>query len=217
MSRALICSQRPLDDDLRRTLLWREDVNRYHADEWQDALGVARHLPVDLVLVDAELPGCASLVRAIRTEPLTQRISVAVLARQGAETAFPGEADAGGVEILRMPPGSHWDDRLVRLLHVTPRRAVRQRVDVDVYARGEGSAMRIAARDVSVGGMLVESAEEFEIGEKLRVRFSLPQAVDPLVGTAWVVRKGGARQWGLEFLYLDGSGVEELGRYVSRC
>jgi hypothetical protein len=30
-----------------------------------------------------------------------------------------------------------------------------------------------------------------------------------------VVRKGRAREWGLEFLYLDGSGVDELGRYVS--
>ena len=217
MSRALICSQRPLDDELGRTLIWREDVNRYHADDWQDALGVARHLPVDVVLVDAELPGSIDLVRALRSEPLTQRIAVAVLARQGAESAFAGESGDGGVEILHMPPGSDWDERLVRLLHVTPRRAVRQRVDVDVYARGEGSAMRIAARDVSVGGMLVESAEEFEIGEKLRVRFSLPHARDPLVGTAWVVRKGHGRQWGLEFLYLDGSGVEELGRYVSRC
>jgi CheY-like chemotaxis protein len=217
MSRALICSQRPLDDDLRRTLIWREDVNRYHADDWQDALGVARHLPVDVVLVDAELPGSMDLVRAIRSEPLTQRISVAVLARQGAESAFAGESDDGGVEILRMPPGSDWDERLVRLLHVPPRRAVRQRVDVDVYARGEGSAMRIAARNVSVGGMLVESAEAFEIGEKLRVRFSLQEGADPLVGTAWVVRKGEPRRWGLEFLYLDGSGLETLGRYVSSC
>jgi CheY-like chemotaxis protein len=217
MSRALICSERPLDDDLRRTLIWREDVSRYHADDWQDALGVARHLPVDVVLVDAELPGSMDLVRAIRSEPLLNRISVALLAREGAESAFAGESDDGGVEILRMPPGSDWDERLVRLLHLTPRRAVRQRVDVDVYARGEGSAMHIAARDVSVGGMLVESSEEFEIGEKLRVRFSLPRSVDPLVGTAWVVRKGRGCQWGLEFLYLDGSGVDELGRYVSSC
>ena len=77
--------------------------------------------------------------------------------------------------------------------------------------------MHVAARDLSVGGMLVESAEEFEIGEKLRVRFCLPRSVDPLEGTAWVVRKGRGRQWGLEFLYLDGSGVDELGRYVSSC
>jgi CheY-like chemotaxis protein len=110
MSRALICSERPLDDDLRRTLIWREDVNRYHADDWQDALGVARHLPVDVVLVDAELPGSVDLVRAIRSEPLTKRIAVAVLAREGAESAFDGESGGGGVEILHLPPGSDWDD-----------------------------------------------------------------------------------------------------------
>jgi len=216
MSRALICSQRPLDE-LQQTLIAREDVARYHTDDWRDALGAARHLPVDVLFVDAETPGARELVREMRSEPLTRHIALAVLARRGSDNAFTDELRGRGIEILRVPPGADWDERLVRLLHVTPRRAVRQRVDVDVYARGEGSALRIAARDVSVGGMLVESAEEFEIGEKLRVRFSLPRAVSPLEGTAWVVRKGRPRQWGLEFLYLDGSGVDELGRYVSSC
>jgi CheY-like chemotaxis protein len=216
MAKALICSPRPLDE-LQRTLIARQDVARYHADDWQDALGAARHLPVDVVFVDTELPGARDLVREIRREPLTRHIAVAVLVRREEENAFADEILGRGVEILRLPPGADWDERLVRLLRVTPRRAVRQRVDVDVYARGEGHVRRIAARDVSVGGMLVESAEEFEIGEKLRVRFALPDAPDPLVGTAWVVRKGEARQWGLEFLYLEGSGLETLGRYVSSC
>jgi hypothetical protein len=217
MSRALICSQRPLDDDLRRTLIWREDVNRYHADDWRDAFGAARHLPVDVLFVDAETPGALDLVREVRSEPLTRHIAVAVLARAGTEQVLADSIRDHKVEILRMPPGADWDDRLVRLLHVTPRRAARQPVDVDVYARGEGSGRRIAARDVSVGGMLVESADDFEIGEKLRVRFSLPTSAAPLEGTACVVRKGRPRQWGLEFLYLDGSGVDDLGRYVRSC
>jgi CheY-like chemotaxis protein len=214
VSKALIFAQRPLDE-LHGTLIWRQDVARYHADDWQDAFGAARHLPVDVLLVDAESSGALDLVRAIRGEPLTRHISVAVLARRSAETAFTDAFADGSVEMLQLPPGPDWNERLVRLLRVTPRRAIRQRVDFDVYARGERSALRIAGRDVSVGGMLVESVEEFEIGEKLRVRFSLPHAVDPLVGTAWVVRKGLPRQWGLEFLYLDGTGLDDLGRYVS--
>jgi hypothetical protein len=217
MSRALICSPRPLDDELRGTLIWREDVARYHSDDWRDALGAARHLPVDVLFVDAETPGARDLVREIRREPLTRHIAVAVLARRGAENAFADELLGNGLEILRLPPGADWNERLVRLLRVTPRRAVRQRADFDVYARGERAAMRIAARDVSVGGMLIESVEEFEIGEKLRVRFSLPTNPAPLEGTAWVVRKGPPRQWGLEFLYLDGSGLDDVGRYVRSC
>jgi len=216
VSKALIFSQRPLDE-LHGTLIWRQDVARYHADDWQDAFGAARHLPVEVLLVDAETSGALDLVRAIRGEPLTRHISVAVLARRGAEKAFTDAFDDGPIEILHLPPGSDWDDRLVRLLRVTPRRAIRQRVDFDVYAHGERSAMRIAGRDVSVGGMLVESVQEFEIGEKLRVRFSLPTSAAPLEGTAWVVRKGHARQWGLEFLYLDGSGLEDVGRYIRSC
>jgi hypothetical protein len=214
VSKALIFAQRPLDE-LHGTLIWRQDVARYHADDWQDAFGAARHLPVDVLLVDAESSGALDLVRAIRGEPLTRHISIAVLARRSAEKAFTDAFDDDSVEMLHLPPGPDWNERLVRLLRVTPRRAIRQRVDFDVYARGERSAMRIAGRDVSVGGMLVESVEEFEIGEKLRVRFSLPHAVDPLEGTAWVVRKGRPRQWGLEFLYLDGTGLDDLGRYVS--
>lgn len=216
MAKALICSARPLDE-LQSTLIARQDVARYHADDWQDALGAARHLPVDVLFVDTELPGARDLVREIRREPLTRHIAVAVLARRDGENAFADEILGRGVEILRLPPGADWDERLVRLLHVTPRRAVRQRVDVDVYARGEGHVRRIAARDLSVAGMLVESAEDFEIGEKLRVRFSLPTSAAPLEGTACVVRKGHDHQWGLEFLYLDGSGVDDVGRYIRSC
>ena len=217
MSKALICSHKPLDDDLRGTLIWREDVSRYHADDWRDGLEAARHLPVDVLFVDSEMPGARDLVRELRSEALTRHIAVAVLARRGEDSGFADELLGRGLEILRLPPGADWNERLVRLLRVTPRRAPRQRVDLDVYARGERAAMRIAARDVSVGGMLIESVQEFEIGEKLRVRFSLPTSPDPLEGTAWVVRKGHERQWGLEFLYLDGSGVDDVGRYVRSC
>jgi len=131
MAKALICSARPLDE-LQSTLIARQDVARYHADDWQDALGAARHLPVDVLFVDTELPGARDLVREIRREPLTRHIAVAVLARRDGENAFADEILGRGVEILRLPPGADWDERLVRLLHVTPRRAVRQRVDVDV-------------------------------------------------------------------------------------
>jgi hypothetical protein len=216
MARALICSQRPLEE-LQRTLIARQDVARYHADDWRDAFGAARHLPVDVLFVDAETPGALDLVREVRSEPLTRHIAVAVLARPGSEQVLADAIRDRKVEILRVPPGADWDERLVRLLHVTPRRAVRQPVDVDVYARGEGIGRRIAARDLSVAGMLVESAEEFEIGEKLRVRFSLPTSAAPLEGTAWVVRKGHDRQWGLEFLYLDGTGLDDVGRYIRSC
>lgn len=215
MSRALICSHRPLTDQLQRTLIWRRDVERYLADDWRAALGLARRVPLDLVLVDAEMPSAIDLVRAIRTAPGTRRLAVAVLVRQGAMSPDRTEfLDAGATEVLSVPPGKDWDERMLRLLPVAPRREVRHRVGFHVDARGARSKERVAALDVSVGGMLVESAGALEIGEKLRVRFALARGAEPLVGTAWVVRKALDRQWGLEFLYLDGDGVEHLQRYV---
>src|SRR4029077_3253977 len=84
MSRALICSHRPMDE-LQQTLIAREDVARYHTDDWRDALSAARHLPVDVLFVDAETPGARDLVREMRSEPLTRHIALAVLARRGAK------------------------------------------------------------------------------------------------------------------------------------
>ena len=215
MSRALICSHRSLTDELKRTLIWRQDVERYFADDSRGALGVARRVPLDLALVDAEMPSAIDLVRAIRTEPSARRLSVAVLARQVGESP-PGSEflDAGATEVLRVPPGTDWDERLLRLLPLAPRREVRHRVGFDVDARGTRRAERIGALDVSVGGMLIECARALDIGEKLRVRFSLSRGAEPLVGTAWVVRKARPSQWGLEFLYLDGDGVDHLRHYA---
>jgi hypothetical protein len=83
-----------------------------------------------------------------------------------------------------------------------------------VDARSLRGRDRLDAHDLSVGGMLIASPRPLEIGEKLRVRFVLPRSSDALVGTAWVVRKAQQSQWGLEFLYLDGNGLDVLRQYV---
>jgi CheY-like chemotaxis protein len=213
--RALICSHRPLTDGLQCTVLWRQDVERCLAVDAPGALGLARRVPLDLMLVDAEMPGALDLVRAIRTDPSTRRLAVAVLARHGAESPLGSEFRfLGATDVLAFPPGTDWNERLLRLLPVAPRREVRHRVGFPVEARGARSQERIAALDLSVGGMLIECARGLDIGEKLRVRFSLARGAEPLVGTAYVARKARASQWGLEFLYLDGDGLDHLRRYV---
>jgi CheY-like chemotaxis protein len=216
VSATLICSHRALARDLERTLIGRDALDRHLAHDLAEAVEAARTHRVDLVIVDAEMPGAVDLVRGLRQEVATRRVPVAVLAAHRPDDQAPREfRDAGATDVLRFPPAADWDERLFRLLPFAPRREVRQPAALDVDVRGAYGAGRATIVDLSAGGMLTDGPRALYMGERLRVRFRLPTGGPPVVGTAWVVRKSADGGWGLEFLYLDGDGSDHLRRYTA--
>ncbi len=210
---ALLCSHRSLEGDLGQTLVWRADFERHVAPTSHKALGLARRLAVDILLVDSDMPLAVDLVRTLRADPTTSSLSILVVSRAAgaAEREF---LDAGATEILRLPTDASWDETLLRLLPVTHRREVRHAVSVEVQAATGIPPARATSVNVSARGMLLDCPVPLRTGEQLRVTFRLPGMSKPLAGTAVVVRQAGERQWGLEFLYLDEDGLERLRRFV---
>jgi DNA-binding response OmpR family regulator len=214
MPSALICSHVSLADGLRSTLLWRHDFERHVAVNSHKALGLARRLALDLLLVDADMPLSVDLVRILRSDPATAKVSVAVLTRGGPGPRDREFLDAGATEILRLPADTSWNERLLRLMPVTARRQTRQQVTLDVEAVAGGAPTRATALNVSAGGMLIECSAKLAVGDQIRISFALPSGGKRVSGTAWVVRAAGPGCWGIEFFYLEDDGLDRVRRFV---
>jgi DNA-binding response OmpR family regulator len=214
---ALILAPEPLDDELGTTALWRKNVERYPVTSIREARTVAEGGRPDIVVVDERIPDAVRVIGQLRLEPPTRGVSIVVLARGDFDTSELGLLEAGANAILRLPPGPDWDDRLERLLHVPLRRATRFAVHVqnDSALEVAGQIVPATAVNLSVNGMLVESAHTFGIGDDVQFAFHLPEIGGVVAGSGTVVRHTGSPgQFGLELTHVEGDGRVRIKQFV---
>jgi CheY-like chemotaxis protein len=214
---ALICSESSLDGDLVSTIVFRSNVERHHARSAEEAKPTARRLKPDIVLVDRDLPRAAELVRALREDPDTRRLSVVALARGEFASSELTLLEAGVNAVLRLPPTGDWDDRLVRLMHIPARREVRVKVSLqlDLGLGATGETFHAQALNVSVNGMLIESKHPLRVGDDLSFTFSLPDGGGEVQGNVTVVRHAATpTQYGVELTHVKGDGRVKIKRWV---
>lgn len=169
----------------------------------------------DVVLVDADLPDAHDLVLTMRRHPQTRQVPIAVLVRPHADPRGLPFLDAGANEILHLPAGPDWDERLIRVFRIQGRKEARFpfRVEVGVEEK-DGDAIRATAVNLSARGLLVSCGRSLSVGDHLRVSFRLPGSADPEKGTGWVVREAAPGLFGVEFFYLENEGLERVRRTV---
>jgi CheY-like chemotaxis protein len=214
---ALICTNEITEQELEGTVLFRQGMERRWAASADQAQAVVREALPALVLVDRDLPAAALLISSLRRDPQTRRLSIAVVARGELRPQEVELLAAGANAILRLPPHSEWEDRLPRLLEVPARREARLAVQIELEARERISVDRATgtAINLSVRGMLLECDFALELGDVLDVFFRLPDAQQPILGCARVMRRAGPRRFGLEFFGLEGDGEERVRRFVA--
>jgi len=214
MAAALICSQEDLQPELGHTVLWRTGIERHVATRLEDARTMAVAVRPDIVVVDRDLPGSYELIVALREDPGTRRVSIAIVARGDLDPAELALLEAGANAILRLPPGPDWDERLMRLLDVPARREARLPVELGVDALGTGVGERVPAQalNLSRSGILIETAAELRVGDELELEFQL--AGDGVVARGRVVRQAGPRLFGVEFAPLVPGAAERIERFV---
>ena len=81
MTTLLIYAGADLESDLRRTLFWREDLERYVAERADEARMLALSTEPHVVVVDLDLPGADQLIDSLRTHALPHPVSIVALSR----------------------------------------------------------------------------------------------------------------------------------------
>jgi CheY-like chemotaxis protein len=213
--RALVVAASDLAAELGGTALFRTNVERLRAGGADEVRRVAGQGRVDVVVVDSAMPTAASVVAALRQDPLTRPTAIVVLGRTEFGFDHLEMLEAGANAILPLPAGQDWDDRLMRLIHVPVRKAARFPVDLAIEGglRG-GVSFTGRALDLSVHGLLLECRHPLEVGEDLRFSFVLPGGEGRVQGTGTVVRVAPARLFGVELTHVEGDGRVRIKRYV---
>jgi len=222
MTKVLIVAGAELTSVLERTVVWRSDVQRVFAPDLAGAFQAACDALPKLVILDgAPQDEVIDLLHRFRTDGLTRRMSLAVmrqsatvpeveaLRRAGANVVFAGDA----LPYL-------WDAWLEELLDVPRRRVVRVPIRLDVWSRFDTGAEPLLGSivDISVKGMLLESAEPIEVGTKLDLSFRLPGDPTDLRVVAQVIRQeageGGRARAGVEFVIVREAVRERIRAFV---
>ena len=208
MTKVLIVAGSELTAVLERTVVWRSDVQRLFAPDLAGAFEAACSALPKLVILDgAPQDEVVEILRRFRADGITRKMSLAVLRRSatvpeveslrraGANVVFAGEA----LPYL-------WDAWLEELLEVPRRRVVRVPLRLDVWSRFETTEEPLLGSivDISVKGMLLETAEPIEVGAKLDLSFRLPGDPTDLRVVAQVIRQEageeGCTRAGVEFV-----------------
>lgn len=204
-------------DELHATLLWREDLERHVACSYHEALVIAVAAHPNLVLVDADLPQAERLLRHLRHDRSTRRVSIAAIVHDDAGLPEVDLLGAGANAILKLPVGPEWDERLGLLINVARRRQTRLPVRVDFVAFAAHDAVqRVSGRtvDISTSGMAIECEGTIPMGTDLDLCFRLPGFGSDVVGCGRVVRQGSPGRYGVQFYALEGDGPAMVARFV---
>jgi CheY-like chemotaxis protein len=184
------------------------------ATSFDDAHAIAHATRPDVVLIDRDLPEGVRLVAALRGDPVTRGLSIAVVARGDFDPSEVDYLEMGANAVLRLPPDADWDERLGRLLGVPVRRDVRLRLVVGLDAGPEGAAPATAL-NLSVHGLLVDTPFPLRVGDALDVLIRLPDGEPALSARARVVREAGGGRYGVEFESLDAGAAERIRRFAA--
>jgi CheY-like chemotaxis protein len=215
MVSALICTHSELENDLGHTMLWRHDVDRHFASRLEEARMMALAARPSIVVVDRDLPWAERLVAALREDPSTRGLSIVVLARGDFDPAEVELLESGANAILRLPLDQDSDQRLERLVNVPVRREARLSVSfrVDTYAAGAGGPEPGLALNLSLHGMLMETAASLRVGEQVELEFALADDPAPVRVRGRAVRQARS-QYGIEFAEVEPDIAARLRRFL---
>lgn len=176
----------------------------------------------DIVVTDLAMPGMPGdeLCRRIKADVDLRRTPVIVVAGRNAGEEHERAVRAGADDVVEKPVNRVSLIQAVNhFLRLAVRGLVRVALETDVRIAGQDGDVWARARNVSRGGIFVESERDLPPDSEVQLEFALPETPDALAPTAKVVWRRLATRTlaaglGLQFLKLDREAARRLDEYV---
>ena len=188
-----------------------------------EAMTLARVIGPDLVVADLAMPEVdgAELCRRLKRSALHRDVPVVLLTGSEHAEEHARAVRAGADDVLPRPLERHTLLEAARRLLDENERRGRPRIAIaaPVCLRSPRRAWCGTARNLSRGGVFVESSELLHAHAELELALELPESGGSLASTAQVIwtRPRNATQaagMGLRFLALDRASARRLSEYV---
>jgi uncharacterized protein (TIGR02266 family) len=187
----------------------------------REALELARVEPPDLIVTDLHMPDMSGieLCAAIRGSVLTEAIPILVLSGSQDPKDHERAIRAGATDILSKPiERPELLAAAQRLLTGTsPRGLPRIQIEAPARLRAAGHEWKGVIRNLSRGGVFIESERAAAPDSELELDLDLPDVGRSVVSTAqvrWVRREKLRVGMGMRFLTLDRDSARTLSHYV---
>lgn len=176
----------------------------------------------DVVVADLSMPGMGGdeLCRRIKLDPDLRRTPVVIVTGRDVGEEHERAVRAGADDVVEKPINRVSLIQAVNhFLRLAVRGLVRVALDTDVRIAGAEYDIWGRARNISRGGIFVESERDLPPDSEVQLEFALPESADALAPTAKVVwRRPASRAvaagLGLQFLKLDRDAARRLDEYV---
>jgi hypothetical protein len=221
MPRVLICTPEDLQEKLRQTLLWRTEVERTSAGDADAIVASIRERRPRLLIVDGRGPDATDLIFKVRAEEDIRDISIAALYDGASEETATALRKAGANVVLSEWQSTPlWDDAFQELLNVPPRRWISFSMTLTIGARltTDSPQLEATARNVSVRGVLMETARSIPTGTVINVFFTPgePPELHLVARVVWEKSEGSSRfRQGVEFLGFHGDALSRIAAFVA--
>ena len=187
-------------------------------DAWQT---LQRERP-DIVVTDLAMPGMCGddLCRRIKADPDFRRTPVVIVASREQGEEHERAVRAGADDVVEKPINRVSLIRAVNhFLRLAVRGLVRVALETDVHIAAAECDLWGRSRNVSRGGIFVESEHALAPDSEVRLEFTLPESPGAISPTAKVVwrrpaSRSAAAGLGLQFLRLDREAARRLDEYV---
>jgi len=155
------------------------------------ALEMIRNLKPALVILGYELEdlSAAEVVRRMKKNPQSRHVPVIILYDPAQAQSGDASALACDEAISRPVDTDLLMQKISARLNVPFRRHNRIPVDLGVEFSHDGGELKAFARNISEGGLFIETNDALEIGSRLTLSFTLPGQSSPLVVPGEVVRR----------------------------
>lgn len=195
----------------------------FTASSGEEALTLAAVVRPDLVFADVSMPGLdgAALCRQLKEDPLHAGVPVVLLTSSDAADERERAVRAGADDVIPKPVERlHLLEAARRLLtESTPRGLPRIAIDAPAKLRQRRSEWQGTARNLSRGGVFVETTETRPAQAELDLALELPETPLALASTVQVIwarpaAPDRAPGMGVRFLGLDRHMARKLTEYV---
>jgi DNA-binding response OmpR family regulator len=189
------------------SLIGRGGITVFPARSSEEILSLHREQKADLIITELSLPmmGGAKLCTSIRSDEATKEVSI-IMAYEGTEQPLPLCRTTGANAMVEQPiePAQLYA-RVSELLIVPPRKAMRVPLRITVTGRTSDASFSALSENISISGMLLETAFRLQPNDRLLCSFLLGH--NEVKVEARVVRADvsipGRLRYGIKFLNID--------------